>query len=1435
VVNAARVVESVGLRAILYDVRRYIGDANSLTQANSKIDAAVLKSERISAGVAQRNLNTQRQVSNALRREQQAKEAFTNAQIKGIQKLEDAEQKALNLRAKRSGLQRAGANISQIAKLDDQVKAAETAAKRIQQENARINLSPAGFRVDNATAAREEAEIHLQQVKRAGEQAEEDAVKHIALLQAQADAEAIARRKTLITLTAVGAGAIVLGGAAVAISQAAKYETELGKVNGLTNATDEETKQLGQSMLDTSKTFPVSAADLLNGAYVALSSGIDSVKTATEVATTAGKAQVAQIGKTADVARVLTSVQNAYGENNISVAATADILAAAIRDSGADANDFIGNIGRLVGIAPKLNIKFSELTATVADLTNKGLKAPEAFTAVLNVMNELEQRSPKQVKALASVGLTFEQVQTSIRDKGFVNTMVDLNKRFDDQGKDIKSVFPAIRGYNGFLLLTAKNGKTAKDQLDGTTHSVGDLDAAVDANKDTLANQVQILQNQFNAAFIEVGQKLIPDVVQALHTLQATFSANEADIKTFAINGLRVAIEAIKDFITGAIEMIRIVDRIGQVFVDIVGPANATAIAVAAIGAALAWALPGGQIIKGLTIITALAGALDKGFDTPIGRFGGEQNRQTGERNLFGRSSLQGEVARKLGGISTSDKVLGFLTPRALRPEDAEADKVIERLKKIGVTNQEQFAKLSAQQLLDVGAITKKEFDEIAKKEADATDETNKRKEALQKLITPEKDLNNAIHAGEQDAAEFAKKMKELSSEFKSTSEKAADFKSPADDLGLFGNIDKKLADALHLTATEAGNVQGYDALQAALSRSQQKAFKFTETMATVAYAFQNSGSVGARIVRDLASASLEASQKALGALFSQPTREVANLNVRKAINSVGQANVAIRVNPQIDALKHALEAIDRQIRDADKAQKQRDKARQRAEDESKKRFDAQRKALDDQLDALKLANTIAQHSFEVQQQQMQDLIDANNEAQSSLQEAFLKSNEELQQQINAAIGAGNESGALALVGQQQQATKAYREQSKTLQEQQTKNEKQLKDAERLEKIREREAQFAEQMAEADKKKAESAIDAAEADAEAAFKADEDSNALDDHKNALEDSKQAIEDQIQSLEDQKSKYDEQGARIQEQIDLMTAQGDVAKALAESQNKLLLTQDEQARVAYELGQQIAVSSDAVRRMSSAIGEAFLPDLQNARLEFQYLQGAMRVAADKGFRETLIDHGIDPATERLKILDYAAGDAAGSISRLGNTANVVPDAMQRAAATILTTADQFEEALRMTGAGGTGHFYADGGYTGELGGIVHPHEWVIPRDKPARAREVIAQIPPSLLASSRAVSVTSVGSVLGGLSVQGGASLDDMRVAAVAAVNQVFNGLVSSASRGGSLITPGVNGGGGIQTTGGGGGGGGLVAAVANRGQFGGNIAPPGANFGIRTSG
>lgn len=311
---------------------------------------------------------------------------------------------------------------------------------------------------------------------------------------------------------------------AYAVKSAVDYEDSINKTTRLADASAGQARRWSKEILDVSRAVGKGPEELAEGLYFVVSSGMDASH-AMDVLKIAAKGAAAGMGETKDVADLLTSVINAYGVKNITAAQAGDILTATVRRGKGEADGFAHTMGRLAPTASLLGVRFADLGAAMAVLTNNGMSSAEAATRINQAMTNILKPSAKAQETIGFLGGSFEEVRRVLKEKGLLEALQYLRGLTKGNDEAFARLLPNIRGLNAALILT--NEKSAGETADifrDLRSSTGDLDTAFDKAANTTKFKLNKAWAALQTVGVEIGTIMLPVVTAAAEKLADFFS-----------------------------------------------------------------------------------------------------------------------------------------------------------------------------------------------------------------------------------------------------------------------------------------------------------------------------------------------------------------------------------------------------------------------------------------------------------------------------------------------------------------------------------------------------------------------------------------------------------------------------------------------------------------------------------------------------------------------------------------------------------------------------------------------------------------------------------------------------------------------------------------------------------------------------------------------
>jgi len=294
-------------------------------------------------------------------------------------------------------------------------------------------------------------------------------------------------------------------------------------------------EEFAQRATDLSKTVPDSAANIAGAVYDAISAGISGTNDEImDFVATASKAGVAGMTDTGVAVNGLTSIINAYKLPVSDAAKVSDEFFAGVKLGKLTFEEFVAGVGEAVPTAAALGVGFNELSASVATITSQGVKAPQAFTKMNQLMIELQKPGVELAKTMKGVSveiggvkqtLTASNIGEAIKAQGLTKTLQDIEQSARASGKSMTQVFSSSEASAASLLLTGKNADFANKMLKNLNDEVakGAANAAFQVANTSIENQFKLLQNNLQAALQPIFANILPVLGEVAGQIVAIF------------------------------------------------------------------------------------------------------------------------------------------------------------------------------------------------------------------------------------------------------------------------------------------------------------------------------------------------------------------------------------------------------------------------------------------------------------------------------------------------------------------------------------------------------------------------------------------------------------------------------------------------------------------------------------------------------------------------------------------------------------------------------------------------------------------------------------------------------------------------------------------------------------------------------------------------
>lgn len=358
-----------------------------------------------------------------------------------------------------------------------------------------------------------------------------------------------------------------------------ELETKLVNIRTLSALTDQQFKAMSAEVLAMSTRVPQSAANLADGLYQLQSAGVDAQQAvkgtngqlgALELAARAATAGLATTEQAVDVG---TSILNAYRKPVTDLEGDFDVLFQTVNLGKTTFPELSQSMGLMLPRAAATGTNLHEVSAALVELTNQGIKTPEAVTRISEAIRALSTPNPEAQPFFRQLGIQWNGLFDTIRqvkDKGLSNA-------------DLKRLVPDQQAYDAVLAMT-HNYDGLIGTLDKLKDSAGATANAFSLQADTTANKTQILNNQL-AALANQGMegvaRMVTPILQGLTKMAAVLGPLPDSVKSVGL-GL-IFLEGGTLAAAAAFKVMGISIGIG------LGPLSAIVLAVGALAAGLGY------------------------------------------------------------------------------------------------------------------------------------------------------------------------------------------------------------------------------------------------------------------------------------------------------------------------------------------------------------------------------------------------------------------------------------------------------------------------------------------------------------------------------------------------------------------------------------------------------------------------------------------------------------------------------------------------------------------------------------------------------------------------------------------------------------------------------------------------------------------------------
>ena len=292
------------------------------------------------------------------------------------------------------------------------------------------------------------------------------------------------------------------------------FETAMAKVKTIAGNASVSYKGSMQTMdkaiLQLSKDTGISAEQVAEATYSAISAGVDTAKSVEFVAT----ANALATGGFTDMATsvdVLTTALNAYGDKAGTAQSISDKLITTQNLGKTTVNELASSMGKVIPSASAYGVSIDNLCSSYVEMTKGGIATAEATTYMKSMLNELGDSGSTVGKVLQEkTGKSFGQL---MKDGKSLGDVIDiLGKSVDGDKEKFAQLWGSSEAGTGALSILNGGAKEFNTTLKEMGKSSGSATEAMNKMNDTSAHKIQVAMNDIRTCAIELGGAFAPVV-----------------------------------------------------------------------------------------------------------------------------------------------------------------------------------------------------------------------------------------------------------------------------------------------------------------------------------------------------------------------------------------------------------------------------------------------------------------------------------------------------------------------------------------------------------------------------------------------------------------------------------------------------------------------------------------------------------------------------------------------------------------------------------------------------------------------------------------------------------------------------------------------------------------------------------------------------------
>ena len=343
-----------------------------------------------------------------------------------------------------------------------------------------------------------------------------------------------------LSVVSAASGAILGGSTMLAV----EFEDAMAKVHTIADTSAVSLDELSDQIMNLSNETGISATDIANATYDAISAGQNTADAVNFVsnATSLARAGFAETGAALDL---LTTIMNAYGMEASEVGNVSDMLIQIQNKGKTTVAQLSSAMGKVIPTANSMNVGLEQLGASYAIMTSKGIATAETTTYVNAMLNELGKSGTDVSDILKKeTGKSFQELMGEGKSLGDVLAILQGHAEKNKVG--FNDLWSSSEAGKAAITLLSDGVEGFNESVAGMNDSVGSTASALE-KLNTPSQKAKEAITRIKNSGIELGQSLldalaptIEKIAEAIKSLTEKFNSLSPSTKTMIVTVLGV-------------------------------------------------------------------------------------------------------------------------------------------------------------------------------------------------------------------------------------------------------------------------------------------------------------------------------------------------------------------------------------------------------------------------------------------------------------------------------------------------------------------------------------------------------------------------------------------------------------------------------------------------------------------------------------------------------------------------------------------------------------------------------------------------------------------------------------------------------------------------------------------------------------------------------